>query len=77
MYDQTTVKEYLFGQHHCSESLLEQLAEDALFKMESNYWYRVRDFVRGNSYVLVSKLSPSEKSWLDKIRDDLLMEAHR
>ena len=72
-----SVREWLYDTHHCSESLLEQLAIEALNNMESNYWYRARDFVRAVEGTQIARLSFSEYNWLEKIRDGLLLEAQK
>lgn len=45
--------------------------------MESNYWYRARDFVRAVEGTQIARLSPGEYNWLEKIRDGLLLEAQK
>lgn len=64
-----TVSEYLFALG--SESLLSELADN------TEYWWKANAFVEANYDKPVKELSPSQASWLTKIRDGLIEEASK
>ena len=74
--EEMSVREWIFGYHNCSESLLEDLKREGLEK-EQGYWARAYDFVIKNGSFQVNRLSPHEFKWLETIRDDLLSEARQ
>ena len=62
-----TVSEYLFSL--ASESLLDELADS------NDYWQKVNTFVERNRDNKIKNLTPGQRSWLIKIKDDLIDEA--
>lgn len=66
MNDQT-VAEYLSG---CSMALLSELAADG-----SDYWSTVEEFIGEHEDRILASLTPKQRVWLIKIKEDLLDEA--
>lgn len=65
-YEQS-IEEFLFGP--CSMSLLEELSS------ENDYWESVKDFYDSNSEKIMGNLSPKQRAWILRIKEDLLDKA--
>ena len=77
MYEPGTVREWLFGLHACSETLMDDLAREESINPASNYWTRVQNFIQTVGSFQYKTLSMAERAWLQKIRDGLIREADK